>query len=68
VAAPVQALDDRALVGVAVGLDALPERGDVGVNHGGAADEFEHRGDPALPGGGVAGVEADELTRPLQAA
>ena len=38
----VQALDDQALVGVELALDAAPERADVGVDRSGAADDLEH--------------------------
>src|SRR5690242_13198710 len=51
------ALDDRPLVGVVLGVDAFPQLADVGVERRGRADDLGERADLVLAPAGVARVE-----------
>src|SRR5215207_4726200 len=53
-----EALDDRALVGVVLGLDPLPEAGDFRLERGGVADDLEQARRALLEPPRVAGVES----------
>ena len=62
-AALVEPLDDRALVRVVLGLDARPERADLGVGGCGAPDHLDDRRDAPLALGRVARVQAEAAIR-----